>query len=219
MSTTKEYLRDPALSGETTITAILTEERPIVRTAGTWFHAQGGGQKADRGTIGQVEVYNVRHAPEGEVDHYVNSIAGLKVGATYPFVIDADWRRLNANYHSAGHLLAAVAEQMFVGIHAVNGHHWPGEARVEFEGQDLERVVARLEDLEEQINAAIRKGAGIRTLGDPLHDRKVQIGDFAPLPCGGTHATTTHEIGAIELRSAKVKGGVLRVGYDVRSTS
>jgi alanyl-tRNA synthetase len=216
--TTKAYLKDPALSGTMMITAVLNEDRPVIRAESTWFHAQGGGQKADRGMIGGVEVYNVRHAEGGEVDHYVTSLDGIAVGQSYEFLIDPDWRRMNANHHSAGHLIAAVTEAGFPDVTATNGHHWPGEARVEFKGAGVARVAAELADLQEQVDQAVRRASPIHVIGDPFTDRKVQIAGFPALPCGGTHASMTSELGSVVLRSAKMKGDTLRIGYDVFST-
>ena len=60
--TNKRYLAEPAsYSGEATVTAILQGELPIVRLSETLFHPQGGGQKADRGTIGSASVTDVAH--------------------------------------------------------------------------------------------------------------------------------------------------------------
>jgi len=213
--TTKQYLHDAALRGETTIVELIAGERPVVRTSSTWFHPQGGGQKADRGVIGGVEVRDVRHGPDGVVDHFVASLEGLEVGRAYPFEIDAEWRRLNAVHHSAGHLLGGVCERLFPGLVAVNGHQWPGESRVEFQGEELGRPGENLELLEAKVNEAIAAALPIRVLFDAADGRSIQIGDFPPIPCGGTHAASSAEIGLVRLRSAKAKGGLVRIGYEV----
>lgn len=213
--TIKRYLIDASLTGRVTVTAIAEGESPSVRFAETWFHPQGGGQKADRGSVGPARVIAVRHAEGGEVDHFVDSTSGLQIGSSYPFAIDADWRATNARYHSAGHLIAGAGEEMFPGVRAVNGHQWPGEARVEFDGVELDRIVAGLSQLEVAVNDVISGGGGVSLRGDPFSDRQVQIGSFSPIPCGGTHAATVAEIGPVRLRSAKIKGGLARVGYEL----
>jgi alanyl-tRNA synthetase len=213
--TIKAYLRDPALAGAVTISAVIPGEQPVVRLDETWFHPQGGGQKADRGAIGPAQVVGVRHAEAGEVDHVVSSLDGLAVGGTYLFAIDPDWRLANARLHSAGHLLAAVAEAMFDGVVAVNGHHWPGEARVEFKGAGLAEAAAAMAALEAGVNRAIADGLPIVLEGDPFASRRIQVGAYAPVPCGGTHVASTADLGQVRLRSARIKGDILRIGYDV----
>jgi alanyl-tRNA synthetase len=212
--TLKEYLRDPALVGEMTITALIPGEKPAIRAASTWFHPQGGGQRADKGTIGDAEVVSVRHAEGGEVDHFVTTLAGFQMGQAYAFAIEPETRVLNARYHSAGHLLAAVAERLYPGVKGVNGHHWPGEARVEFQGEGLEALAAGLPALEAAINAEAAKAVPVAVTGDPFVARAIQIEGHSAVPCGGTHTATTADL-AVVLRSAKLKGDTLRVGYDL----
>ena len=103
----------------------------------TLFHPQGGGQKADRGTIGGRAVTHVAHADGGEVNHYLDSTDGLSVGDAVEIAVDAEWRQLNARWHTAGHLIAAVVEKLFPTLQGVAGHHWPGEGRVEFAPGDV----------------------------------------------------------------------------------
>jgi alanyl-tRNA synthetase len=100
--TVKRYLCDPiTLSGIVTVTEIVAADRPIVHLAETWFHPQGGGQKADRGKIGSMIVTHVAHNA-GDVDHFVSDVSSVRVGDELAFEIDPDWRRLNAAYHTSG---------------------------------------------------------------------------------------------------------------------
>src|ERR1035437_5764662 len=183
--TSKEYLRDDALSGHVTITAIIDGEKPIIRTDKTWFYPQGGGQKADRGRIGSCNVLHVAHN-ETDVDHYVDSLHGLEVGQVCPFEIDCNWRELNRIYHTAGHLIANVVESHMPGVTAISGHQWPGEARVEFEGQ-VDQPLIQPEKLTEIITDDLRTGLQVLMLGDPFTNRSMQIGSYTAIPCGGTH--------------------------------
>ena len=211
------YLEQPhTLSGQVEVVDVIRGERDIVRLAATWFHPQGGGQKGDRGWIGDAEVYDVRQAEDGDIDHYVRSADGLNPQQTYPFAVDPEWRQLNARYHSGGHLLASVCENLFPGVVGVNGHHWPGEARVEFTGAELERVTARLDRLQTEIESAVAADGPVDVVGDPYDNRAIRMGEFSPIPCGGTHVASTAEIGPVKLRSAKIKSGKLRIGYELQ---
>ncbi|MDD4617177.1 MAG: alanyl-tRNA editing protein [Alphaproteobacteria bacterium] len=219
MSTKKVYLAEPqTLSGEATVVDLINGERLIVRLDKTWFHAQGGGQKGDKGRIGSVVVLDARHAEEGEVDHFVNSFDGLSVGQVCSLSVDAASRRVNAVYHSAGHLLAAVAEKEFPEIKAVQGHHWPGEARVEFEGSFSPEFAGRLSSsLPLALKKAISEQWPVHVLGNPYADRSVQFGSAAPIPCGGTHVAHLGQIKEIVIKAIKKKGARLRVSYEAEA--
>lgn len=212
--TIKQYLSDvKGLTGSVTVTEILLDqEKPIIRTAQTWFHPQGGGQKADRGTIGNSNVLHVAHNA-GYVDHYVDKIDSVAVGMECYFSVNAEWRRINSAFHTAGHLIAAVIDHGSFGVRAVSGHQWPGEARVEFEG-DLAAVDAIQKSLPAFIEEAIRANLSVRIQGDPSTDRSIQIGEYAAIPCGGTHVRSLGEIAQVSVLSVKKKGKRIRVSYE-----
>ena len=139
MPAEKLYLETPAVEGRATVTEVVGDERPIVRLDRTLFHPQGGGQLADRGELfppdgPPVKVLDVRHSEGGEVDHFVDRVDGLTQGLEVRAHVDQERRSRNARLHSAGHLVAEVAEAIEPTIRAKAGHHWPGEARVEFDG-------------------------------------------------------------------------------------
>ncbi|TDW59966.1 Ser-tRNA(Ala) deacylase AlaX [Novosphingobium sp. PhB55] len=216
----KRYLADPALYGSVQVIAIIDGQRPAVRLAETPFHVQGGGQKADRGTIGGVDVTDVRQSSDGGIDHLVTDTSGLEVGRTYSFAVDPEWRNLNANYHSAGHLLAAVCESRFPGIFAAAGHQFPGEARVDFcveaaQPSTVDDLMGASNAIEAAVCAEIAKALPIAIVGDPFVDRSCQVGDFPVIACGGTHAISTADIGKFSIRSIKRKGPLIRVGYEL----
>jgi Ser-tRNA(Ala) deacylase AlaX len=216
MPTHKAYLAEPQiLTGEAKVLCLLDGDRPIVRLDKTYFHAQGGGQKGDKGFIGPVAVLDTKHAEGSEVDHFVASFDGLAVGQVYPLIVDAPSRRLNAAYHSAGHLIAAVVDPAFPEVKAVQGHHWPGEARVEFEGALTDDLAARiLAFLQPALNKAVSEQWPVKVLGDPFVNRSVQFGDAEPVPCGGTHIAHLGQIKNIIVKNTKKKGSRLRIGYE-----
>lgn len=217
--TIKRYLADPqTTSGSVTVTEIIaTENQPIVRLAETWFHPQGGGQKADKGTIGTAAVTHVGHNA-GSVDHFVNDASSLVVGETYPFQIDQIWRNINAAYHTAGHLIASIVERQFSALHAIAGHQWPGEARVEFEGAFDDNSAIK-EALENDFARHVSAATPVKIIGDPYNQRAIQIGDYTPIPCGGTHVSSIDQIGRITIDSVKKKSGKIRVSYTVLANS
>lgn len=213
--TIKRYLAEPhILSGTVRISGLKPDtSKPIINTSETWFHPQGGGQKADRGTIGNSNVLHVEHGENGVVGHVVDSIAGMTVGKEYAFSIDPEWRALNAAYHSAGHLIASIIEHENIGLKAVSGHQFPGEARVEFEGPELmpDKVMAILN---ERLGRVIESNAEMKIVGDPYTNRSIQTAGYEPIPCGGTHVKSLADVGNIQIKSIKKKGKRLRVSYE-----
>ena len=216
MTVEKIYLAEPqTLTGAARVIALLEGEKKIVRLDKTWFHPQGGGQKGDRGILGPVAVLDTKHAEGGEVDHIGATFDGLVVGQIYPLTVDAPSRRLNAVNHSAGHLIAALVDPAFPDIKAVQGHHWPKEARVEFEGMLTEDVIARVTAfLQPALDRALAEDWPVVVCGDPYVNRSIRFGCAEAVPCGGTHVARLGQIQKITVKSLKKKGDRLRVAYE-----
>lgn len=193
-----------------------TENGYAVMLDQTLFVPQAGGQPADRGTINGVPVIHVEaQADDPEsVLHVVESIDLLPAGCRVQLRIDAERRRLNSRFHTAGHLLALVMEQLVPGCEALQGHHWPGEARVEFTYSGLVQPDL-IKQVEIEIARYIQADLPVRGIFTNDNIRFVQIGDHRAVRCGGTHSSRLSEIGSVVLRNAKVKNGRLRIGYDV----
>src|SRR5687768_11525891 len=99
--TKKLYLVAPQqLEGAAKVTALETDPVPVIRLDATLFHPQGGGQRGDRGQIGPVRVLDTRHGVDGEIDHFVDSIAGLEVDTNVDLAVDNAHRRRGARLHS-----------------------------------------------------------------------------------------------------------------------
>jgi alanyl-tRNA synthetase len=211
--TIKCYLLNSEITGKAKITALHNGEKPIIRLDRTWFHPQGGGQKADRGTIEGIFVSHVAHN-DGEVDHYVETIEPFFIEQEVSIIVDTEWRLSNAKHHTAGHLIAALMEERFPNLQAISGHHWVNEARVEFTGEfpDIDRV-------EETLNAALEQAIAadlpIYISGNPLQNRSIGIGGYPAVPCGGTHLESLAILDRVELTKLKIQKGKLRISYAV----
>lgn len=213
-TTYKNYLKDSSTSGMARIVEVVPGEKPVVRLAETWFHPQGGGQKADRGRIGSSQVIHVAHNG-GIVDHFVDTIEDLPIGHEVVFEIDVPWRRINAVYHTAGHLVAGVVESLYPGWSALSGHQWPGEARVEFASHAVANGAAfDLKVVEGTLREALAHGLEVQVVGDPFHSREIAIGCYKGIPCGGTHVECLAEIADIRIIGIKKKGDRFRVSYE-----
>lgn len=84
-------------------------DRPFAVTTDTIFYPEGGGQPADHGAMGVVEVVDVQKSGDG-IRHYLSG--ELSAG---PVHMTLDWaRRLDhMQQHTGQHLLTVVALESF----------------------------------------------------------------------------------------------------------
>lgn len=208
------YLSSAALESEAEIVEIVAEPRPGLVLSATHFHVQGGGQKGDVGMIAGRAVTGTVKSEDG-ILHLMEDVSGFQPGDTVAYQVDAAIRALHGRLHTAGHLIAAVVETDCPGgIIATQGHHWPGEGRVSFD-RPAEDIEALRGLLAERLEHHIKADHPVRVIGDPYTDRKVQIGDFEPVGCGGTHVASTACLGTIKIKKLNNKGGKLRISYDL----
>jgi alanyl-tRNA synthetase len=201
--------------GFATVVATANDGPPNIVLDRTLFYPQGGGQRADKGWIAGQTVEHVATDPDGLVRHFVAAPASVRIGETVQIEVDEPWRRLNSRLHTAGHLIASLVEIMQPDVKACAGHHWPGEARVDFTGQ-IRGEDADLEArLREMLDAAIRSDPRVTTFLDRDGRRFVRIENFAAYACGGTHVARLGELISVSLRGTRKKGNKLRIGYDL----
>lgn len=218
--TEKLYLlADPPLRIEARITALGTPEDPFVRLERTIAHAQGGGQQSDRGRIAGRPLLRVRHDGNGGIEHVLGSIEGLAVGMDAAIEIDAEFRAVQAAYHTFGHLLAGAAEKVSSGrLVAEQGHQWPSEARVEFRSEDGLDAAALEPDIVAQTEADMNAGLGVEIL-DLDGVRAIRIGGYAPIPCGGTHLASLKSLPPMFALKARTKKGRVKINYALSSAA
>jgi len=121
---------------------------------------------------------------------------------------------LNSAYHTAGHLLANILESQYPALRATKGHHWPGEARVVFEGELGDGI--DIVSLNSTLASVLAKGLPVQIVGDPFSSRAIQIGDFQSIPCGGVHIESLDQIQSITVTHLKQGKHPLVVHYETR---
>lgn len=213
--TLKEYLFSNNLETKAIVVEIGFDKTPFLILDKTLFHAQGGGQKADRGFINDIPVTHVAHSENGTVRHYIQQSDGFVINQQVPIVVDASWRSTNSALHTVGHLIASLGQILFPSITAVGGHHWPNESRVEFIGETFPDLNFLKDAISNEIEKLILKNTPVFIVGNPISSRAIQIGDFSAIPCGGTHLTNLNQLQTVTLTNIKVKGNRLRVSYNI----
>lgn len=199
----------------------------------TIFYPQGGGQPSDHGILQQgthkINIILVRQV-ENEIRHYITSSShDVALNDRVMCFLDKNARIWNSRYHTAGHLLGNTIELAYPMLKAIKGHSFPGEAYVEFQGDaniDIRYIQNSIDEIiicNDKIRTLETDSISFESLFYKLpypipkekKFRAIQIGNMAPVPCGGTHLRSVAEIGHIVVDKAKLKNNRLRVSYKV----
>lgn len=79
----------------------------------TYFYLEGGGQPADRGVLGGVDVEHVRTNADGAVVHDLAADPGFAAGDEATGVVDDDFRTYCMRAHTASHVLYGAGRRIF----------------------------------------------------------------------------------------------------------
>lgn len=203
-------------------------ERYFVCLDRSAFYPTSGGQPCDEGELGGNPVRDVFVDAQGEVWHALE--APLEVGARVRGKIDWARRFDHMQQHAGEHMLAnAVWRQLGGGV---IGLHLGAEfSSID---ADLPQGCVRpsaeaLRALEDDVNAHIQQNLPIvctfpdaQTLAAmPLrkpptvkeHIRIVNIGNYEYVACGGTHPSSTGQIGLLKILDARPARGKVRFSF------
>ncbi|NHX38705.1 MULTISPECIES: DHHA1 domain-containing protein [Haloarcula] len=102
-------------AAEPTVTTFTSNVDRIDTTAvvltETYFYAEGGGQPADRGTLGGVEVVDVQHR-NGDIVHELAEPPAFDPGETVEGQIDTAFRTYCMRAHTASHVLYGAGRRL-----------------------------------------------------------------------------------------------------------
>lgn len=234
--TTLKYLSDTYLfESDATFIEIREHEKGLaVILDETIFYPQGGGQPADQGEIispnAQFIVRDVRLDETGTVLHFGEFLHGeFQKGEKVHLKLNSERRILHAKLHSGGHLLdCAVTKLGIKELKPAKGYHFPDGPYVEYEGM-LEYPEELLSILEKTANDLIAENIAIikeelsceeathRGIHAPpgKSARIVNLEGYEGCGCGGTHVNRSSEIGKINIRKIKSKGGKTSIAYSL----
>ncbi len=209
-----------------------------VRLEETYFYAEGGGQPADAGTIGDVEVTDVQ-TRDGAVVHTLASAPDFEPGESVVGSIDEAFRTYCMRAHTASHLLYGAGRRLLED-HGYGGFDIGTEkCRIDFKTSEPEAIDAL--SLERLLAEAVWDSRSVtwremdieRARADdeivfnltPEAERAdtvriVEIDDWDVAACGGTHVRNTIEIGPIAVLDISNPGAdLVRVEYAVGPTA
>ena len=191
-----------------------------VRLSRTAFFPEGGGQAADTGVLGGVQVIDVQIL-DGEIWHY--TAAPLPVGETVQGELDWAQRFARMQHHTAEHIICGLAHRYY-GYENVGFHLGSEDVTLDLSG---ELTREQLDALEEEANAIVAANVAVtaaipapevltqltyrskkeKELTGPV--RLVTVEGVDCCACCAPHVARTGEIGLIKLLDfIRYKGGV-----------
>ena len=209
-----------------------TQSRPAVILRETAFYPTSGGQGHDTGwlTLGggdrakdRLRVAEVADAEDGRIVHYLEAPARLPLaGAAVHGSIDRERRRDHMQQHTGQHVLSAAFIELYqmptVSFH-MGGDYCsidltaPSVSSEQIAGAEKRANQIVLENRPVRIRYVSRAEAerlGLRKLPPEERDelRLIEVADFDLSACGGTHVSSSGQIGLILLRkSERVRQG------------
>ena len=213
MITERLYYSDPTLLefDGTVVSCVREGERVLTVLDRSAFYPTSGGQLRDTGTLNGVPVLEVTEGEDGEVIHISGEeIAGA--GGSVHGVVDQSRRWKNRQMHTAQHILSQCFIALFQ-LETVSVHLGEEYGAVELGSSEV--VTDQLEQAEQFANDIVARNLSVEILfvspaeaaqlplrKMPERDgvvRVIRIGDFDWSACGGTHCTSTAEVGLIKI--------------------
>lgn len=188
----------------------------------TAFYPEGGGQAADRGTLGGVNVLDVREKG-GELFHLTDG--PLPLGEEVTGELDWEHRFDLMQQHTGEHIVSGLVHALF-GWDNVGFHMGADCVTIDFSG---ELTAGQVEQVETLANEAIWKNLPVevtwpdaetlKTL--PYRSKKeltgavriVSVPGYDCCACCGTHVSRTGEVGCIRLFGAQRFRGGTRMSF------
>lgn len=183
------------------------------------FHPDEGGQPADRGTIGEAVIRDIR-VEGGRVVHVLDR--PLR-GGRYTARLDGEHRLCTAAHHTAQHILSGLSATR-MGLATLSVHIGLDGSTVDFDrkidwdvARDLERLAMEVVTLDLPVET-LYDDAGVeaRNRPDGIESgvvRLVRIGDYDVSACCGAHVKSTGCIGTIRILDLENHKGGTRVSF------
>jgi alanyl-tRNA synthetase len=234
--TDRLYYRDSFLYNfDAEVRSVVETPRPGLILDRTAFYPTSGGQIHDTGWLvspdGKFAITEVADTEDGHIVHYLDAPlkdalpGNVQPGTRIRGEIDAARRRDHMQQHSAQHVLSSAFVRLF-GMATVSFHMADDYCSIDLETASLskdqveaaERLANEImiENLPVDVRYVTRDEAeklGLRKLPPAERDelRLIDIREWDLTACGGTHVSSTGQIGGILLRKTEK----VRQGYRV----
>ena len=220
-----EFLGYAALTADAKLLEVVTAEKDTFLIFDrSPFYAEMGGQTGDTGTVEiagtSLAISDCVKDKSGRYLHKVDAAAlsalAPKAGATARLAVDSERRRAINRHHSAAHLIHWALRKV-LGTHVRQAGTSKTADRMRFDFAHFEAMTpAQIQEVESLVNGKVIDNARVDTY-ETEFDKKpegtlaffgekygkvvrvVDIGGYSRELCGGTHVTTTGEIGLIKV--------------------
>ncbi|OAS16398.1 alanyl-tRNA editing protein [Paenibacillus oryzisoli] len=198
------------------------EDGQYVLLEKTAFYPHGGGQPCDAGNINGIPVLDVLL----EEDEVLHKLARMPEDTQVNCKLDWQLRFDHMQQHSGQHLLSAVCRDLF-GANTVSFHLGTDYCTIDVETQDLEP--SKLAAIEIEVNRKIYENRSISSyfvtpeelallplVKQPKVTKDIRIVEISGVEynaCGGTHVSSTGEIGMIKLLKTEKQKGNIRIYF------
>ena len=206
------------------------EARALIRLDQSAFYPTSGGQPYDTGTLGGEAIRDVFVDEAGEVWHAVRPETPLQAGDSVHGEIDWARRFDHMQQHGGEHLLAGMVYRQLCGT-TIGLHLGAEDSTIDVTLPDgrTHLTDSELAALEDEVNLHIEEDLPIRCWFPspeelarlPLrkaptvteHVRVVAMGEVEMVACGGTHPSSTGQIGLVKILDAKPARGKVRLRF------
>jgi alanyl-tRNA synthetase len=204
-------------------TAVAAVDSPLVKLEESPFYPEGGGQVSDSGSVswdGQAaRVADVYRLGDDQVIRLDDSGPAPDAGSRVHAEVDHESRHATMRNHTATHLLhAALRERLGSHVRQAGSAVRPDKLRFDFtHGAAL--AAEEVRDIEDRVNEWIKASRPVRALhmsrseaetlgamalfGEKYGDwvRVIEVDEVSRELCGGTHVTSTAEVGIFAIVS------------------
>ena len=226
--TERLYQLDSYLKAFDAVVMAVDKEQAAIELDRTAFYPGGGGQPYDRGTLSWDGGSNsvVKMSGHGQVLHFLEG-ALPSIGTLVHGEIDWPLRFDHMRTHTAMHILCGVVWRDY-GAQVTGGNMTPRQGRMDFEFENLSKELVA--EIEEKVNIEVQADRPIRVA---IHSRKeafaipdlirtkinllpegieqirtVEIVGLDLQADGGTHVSSTAQVGPITIVGYKSKGRI-----------
>lgn len=173
----------------------------------TGFFPEAGGQKADKGTINSLSVYDAQVTNEG-IEHYLK--VPLEVGSVAVCRIDENDRLTKERNHTGEHIVSSVVHKKF-GYDNVGFHMGKIKMDVDFNGEFTQEDLSYIE---REANRIVMENVAVKTYFPTTEElekieyrskleltnpRIVEIEGYDYCACCAPHVSFTGEVGTIKI--------------------